>query len=140
MAVALGIPERNVYGNADAKAEPLALLGGKSARWALQTLGTQWGRMCMDSEMWVRAWSGRVNSLFDDEMIVADDLRFPNEVAEIKRRGGLVICVVRSMEDFSRQPQHESEDFGRLVFDGTLINNGDFQRLEHATLSLVELG
>ena len=139
MAAALGIPGRNIYGTDKDKAKPLALLGGKSARWALQTLGTQWGRMCMDADLWVRAWASRVDSEPSADCIVADDVRFNNETAEIHRRGGFMICVVRSMDDFDRVPQHQSEDFAALKIDGIIINNGSFEKLDHALGELLSL-
>jgi hypothetical protein len=139
MGEAIGIPHRNLYGNDADKNEPLHILGGKTARRALQTLGTQWGRMCMDADFWVRAWANGLADAWADrarrgvaqpEMIVADDCRFPNEVEEIRRRGGLVLTIVRDMSDFNRVPQHASEDFAALRADAVIVNDGSLAELD----------
>ena len=139
MLLSLGVPNENLYGSQAQKDEPLALLGGKSARWAMQSLGTQWGRMCMDSCFWVRQWAGLVDrrtaqradaGLAQPRMIVADDVRFQSEVDEISGRGGLIILVVRSPADLNREPQHASEDFAKLRADVMIINDGNFEHLE----------
>lgn len=138
MGEALGIPHRNLYGNDSDKLEPLDSLGGKSARWALQTLGTQWGRMCMDADFWVRAWaSGLMRAEADraavgarqPDMLVADDCRFPNEVEAIRQLGGMVLTIVRRHEDFNRVPQHASEDFAALRPDAVIVNDGSLDEL-----------
>jgi hypothetical protein len=135
----LGVPDHNLYGTPADKLEPLELLGGKSARWAMQSLGTQWGRMCMDADFWVRAWAehhdrgerARADAgMKHPRMVVADDVRFQSEVDEITRRGGLIILVVRSQEDFNREPQHASEDFAALRADVMIINDGNIEHLE----------
>lgn len=139
MGEAIGIPHRNLYGNDTDKNEPLHVLGGKTARWALQTLGTQWGRMCMDSDFWVRAWTNDQadrwaerarRGMMQPEMIVADDCRFQNEVDEIRRRGGLVLTIVRRKSDFDRIPQHASEDFAAIKADAVIVNSGSLAALE----------
>lgn len=139
MLLTLGVPHRNLYGNDADKCEQLHMLGGKTARWAAQTLGTQWGRMCMDGDFWVRAWANRLADIWADrarrgmmqpEMIVADDCRFQNEVDEIRRRGGMVITIVRGRADFDRIPKHASEDFAALRPDVVIVNDGGLAELE----------
>ena len=56
---------------------------GVSVRHMLQTLGTEWGRQCIHPEIWTRCWKGRAQR---HSMVVADDVRFPNEAAMIKAR------------------------------------------------------
>lgn len=138
MLLTLGIPRRNLYGTDADKCEPLHMLGGKTARWAAQTLGTQWGRMCMDGDFWVRAWTVGLADAWADrarrgmvqpEMIVADDVRFQNEADEIRGRGGLLITIVRDVSDFDRVPKHASEDFAAIKADVVLVNDGDLDRL-----------
>lgn len=139
MLLTLGVPHRNLYGNDADKNEPLHVLGGKTARRAAQTLGTQWGRMCMDGDFWVRAWANRIGDEWADrarrgmaqpEMLVADDCRFPNEVDEIRRRNGMVLTIVRDLGDFNRIPQHASEDFASLRSDAVIVNDGSLAELE----------
>jgi hypothetical protein len=138
MLEAIGVPAQNLYGTDDDKVVPLHVLGGKTTRWAAQSLGTQWGRMCMDADFWVRAWANGLADAWADrarrgmpqpEMIVADDVRFQNEADEIRRRGGMVITIVRDMADFNRVPKHASEDFAAIRADAVIVNGGNLDEL-----------
>jgi hypothetical protein len=70
----LGLTDAQVDG--DQKEVPCELLGGRTPRWAMQSLGTEWGRQCIDQDLWVRAWKRNVPQ---DRDVVVDDLRFLNE-------------------------------------------------------------
>jgi hypothetical protein len=64
----------------------------------LRTLGTEWGRQLVHSELWVRLTMRRVETLH--ETIEASTFaicgtRFPNEVAAIRERGGEVWWIDR---------------------------------------------
>lgn len=132
MLASLGVPDRNLYGTPAEKLEPLDVLGGKSARHALQTLGTEWGRDCMDADFWVRAWEHALETECDrDDVIVADDVRFHTESEAIEKRGGLLICIVRGNDDFMRIPRHASEDFAALApFTDIVVNDSSLFALE----------
>lgn len=84
-------------------------------RHALQTLGTEWGRMSIDRELWIKAWKGHVVRVFESPLrvdgIVVDDVRFPNEVEAIRDLGGDMWVVTRP--EAERLP-HASEAM-RLV-------------------------
>ena len=90
MLKALGLSDRELDG--DMKMSPCALLGGKTPRQAMQTIGTEWGRDLIDPELWVRAWLQDISGF---DRVVADDVRFPNECAAIRARGGVVIRIDR---------------------------------------------
>ena len=68
----------------DKKNEPLERIPSQpSLRLLKQTLGTEWGRKIIDRQIWVAAMEYKINRLLDvdpDEMIVIDDMRFPNEL------------------------------------------------------------
>jgi len=64
-----------------------------SPRKLLQTLGTDWGRNMIHPEIWVMATMQRADVAGCD--ICITDVRFPNEAAAIKARGGVVWRVVR---------------------------------------------
>lgn len=121
MLAAIGVPERHLYGTPEEKAEPLAMLGGKSARHAMQTLGTEWGRECIGKGFWGDLWEARVASLSG---AVADDVRFANEAERIKRMGGHVICIVRSEAQLDAKPadKHKSADFLSVPRDAVVLN------------------
>lgn len=122
MLKALGLTDRELDG--DLKESPCALLGGQTPRWALQALGTEWGRMLIHADLWINAWRAASKPYLN---VVADDVRFPNEVAAIHSMGGRVYRVVRSsVED--RAGSHASEG-NKLDCDGYVINNGSLADL-----------
>ena len=126
MIAALGVHERHLYGTPEDKAAPLPIFGGKSARWAMQTLGTEWGRECIGAGFWGDVWEQHASGL---ARVVADDVRFSNEAERVRRMGGVVLCVVRSPDDFNRAPRHASEDFAAVNFDALVVNNGTLEQL-----------
>lgn len=139
MVLALGIDQRHVYGTPADKEEPLHIFGGKSARHAMQTLGTEWGRNCIGPEFWAQAWRVKAAAHLSAGIpIVADDVRFPNEVAAIRAMGGKVYCIVRSISDFERKPRHASEDFAALEHDKLIINEGSLEALHRALMRLTQ--
>lgn len=93
MMAALGLGTREIDG--DRKELSCALLGGKTPRFAMQTLGTEWGRETIHDNIWINAWCNGVNSLPDGDPVVVDDVRFPNEAQAIHDLGGIVIGVSR---------------------------------------------
>lgn len=88
----LGLADEHINGKL--KETPCEMLGGLPPRHAMQTLGTEWGREMIHPDLWVKAWSATLpsNSV---PGIVADDVRFENEMLAIRRMGGLVIEVAR---------------------------------------------
>lgn len=101
------------------------MLCGHSARYAMQVLGTEWGRQQIGEDLWERIWCNAVAR--SGHRAVADDVRFPNEVDAVKRCGGYVICVVRDVRDAFMPPVdvgHASERFMSLAYDELIINDG----------------
>lgn len=84
-----GLTERHIEG--DLKEVPCDLLGGKTPRYAMQTLGTEWGRDLISPSLWVDTWSSRAAT----GLVVCDDCRFPNEAAAVRALGGVIVRVVR---------------------------------------------
>ena len=125
MILALGVDRKHVYGKPADKAAPLSIFCGKTARHAMQTLGTEWGRQCIGEDFWRNAWLARVEAGG-----IADDVRFANEAATIHDRGGLIVRVIRSEKDLDRVPQHASEDFAALPFDVQVINDACVTKFE----------
>ncbi len=113
------VPHANLYGSE--KEEALEMLCGKSARYAMQTLGTELGRTLIGQEIWVNSWKARVGPMLQTgTMVVVDDVRFPNEVEVIQDMGGFIIRVIRSD---SSHDVHESEvQIDSLEYDHTITN------------------
>lgn len=133
MIAALGVPHGCIYGTQAEKEMPLAMLGGKTARHAMQTLGTEWGRQCMGADFWRDAWLAKADTMGD--VVIADDVRFPNEAEAILSRGGCVFKLLGSPNDMQRVARHASEAFAALPCTAVIPNYGKYRAELRATLS-----
>lgn len=74
--------ERCIEG--DLKEVPIPALGGKSGRYMMQMLGTEW-RDLVSLEMWSSIASARIRGVIGrGGRVVTDDVRFPHEVELMK--------------------------------------------------------
>lgn len=123
MAAAFGLGPREMAG--DLKETPSDLLCGKTPRQFMQLLGTEFGRELIGADVWVRAWERALGGIavdgFQPLRVVADDLRFANEAAAIRRRGGVVVQLIRDGAGSASGAGHASERPERL--GGTLVDN-----------------
>lgn len=119
MLWALGVDAHYTHGGKKEEVHPL--LNGWTARHAMQTLGTEWGRRCLGDDFWVNLW--RQNALAHAKFdVVCDDVRFENEVKMIKSMGGKILNVTRNAAT-TRLSAHASET-AELPFDFSIFNNG----------------
>lgn len=106
MLLELGLEHSDVYGSQEHRMKPNYLLCGKTSRHAMQTLGTEWGRKLIGNDVWVNATEASIATICAGEhapdYIVIDDIRFPNEVAMIKRLGGVLWRVRREEVEAKR--------------------------------------
>jgi hypothetical protein len=65
-------------------------------RWVLQYWGTEVVRKSFHDDTWIASLENKLRQSRDD--VVISDCRFPNEIAAIKRAGGIVIRVRRGNE------------------------------------------
>jgi hypothetical protein len=65
-------------------------------RLVLQRWGTEVARQAWHDDTWIASLENKLNKSHND--IVITDVRFPNEIAAVKRAGGVVIRVVRGPE------------------------------------------
>ncbi|MCA3186933.1 MAG: deoxynucleotide monophosphate kinase [Cupriavidus sp.] len=95
--------------NGAEKETPSPYLAGVSPRHALRTLGTEWGRGHISESLWRDAAMARAEMhRAEGRKVVFDDMRFPNEAAAIRERGGLLIKIARPGLEPQRG-QHASE-------------------------------
>lgn len=89
----LGLTDDHIEGSL--KDVPCNLLCGQTPRFAMQTLGTEWGRMTMGREFWTEQWCNAMVKLIEagHDKIVCDDVRFANESQLIHEYGGYVVRV-----------------------------------------------
>lgn len=114
MMLALGLDPEQVDGGL--KEVPTPLLCGRTPRQAMQWLGTEWGRDLIGESLWIAAWQAAVERVplqkpWRDRanLIVADDVRFANEAAAIRDRGGLVVRIERHGAGSMSGGEHASE-------------------------------
>lgn len=89
---------------------PHMLLGGKTPRHAMQTLGTDWARNMIDPEIWLRVARHQALQIMElGGVPVFDDVRFDNEAEMIRLLGGEVIKVVRPSFSPATPASHVSE-------------------------------
>lgn len=104
------------------KETPCPYLAGRTPRYAMQTLGTEWGRQMMAPDFWIQALVRRT-ALEKD--VVVSDVRFINEAQVIRRMGGKVVKVVNpDLEDneFSAHPSEREID--TIEPDAVILNDG----------------
>ena len=94
MLAALGLSEEEIEGAR--KESPSALLGGATPRYAMQTLGTEWGRSLINADLWVHAWRRQAEQILaDGGRVVVDDCRFFNELDAVLQLGGVAVRLLR---------------------------------------------
>ena len=124
--------ERMIEG--DLKEVPLDVLGGRTPRHAMQTLGTEWGRDFIGDGYWVKTFNRRAEQFRD---VVCDDVRFHNEADAIKRRGGFLVRVVRPDNRIDLTHQSERE-IASIRCDVAIVNDKDVAHLHRAAQVIVE--
>ena len=71
------------------------LFNGVSPRHIMQTLGSEWGRSCIDNNLWVDiARRNCIKLMSEGYDVVIDDVRFENECAMVRKIGGDVGGIV----------------------------------------------
>jgi len=124
MLLSLGLSSEELWGSK--KEVPSELLGGKTPRHAMQTLGTEWGRNLIYKDFWVSAWKLQVGKC--STPIVVDDLRYLNEVKSIKDLGGRIILIERA--ETTVKDMHISElELEKIPYDVKILNNGSIDNL-----------
>lgn len=166
MLASAGLTERQL--NGDLKEVPCPLLCGHSPRFAMQTIGTEWGRNLIGTDLWCALTEHSLRTIEEDghDVFVIDDIRFPNEVAMIRRLGGELWSIRRECAEvrpswldrvcansktlycvlmrfapgfISRRLQHSSEVYWySFVPDRTIINDGGFYDLSRTVAQYLQ--
>ena len=89
----------------------------------MQTLGTEWGR-ALAPDLWVEMWAASIVGL---DRVVADDVRFDNEVAAVRALGGIVVEVRRP--GIAKPAGAHASEVG-VTADTVLCNDRDLLALE----------
>lgn len=131
MLYAMGLNYDHIEG--ELKEQPLDILGGKTPRYAMQTLGTEWGRDLIAKDLWVNIWKTRATKLLESgHSVVTDDCRFENELTAARDIMGLILEVKRPGSIDITESNHSSEG-GVSYSDGCIVNSGSISELEKHT-------
>ncbi len=116
---------------------------GITWRRLYQMIGTDFGRVMLSPDIWVRLAKMELDKLQGNpELVIFDDVRFENELQFIRSRGGKVYRIIR--EDLPLLPEnsHASEWLPDVALcDGVIYNNSTLDELnEKAYFLALELG
>ena len=112
----------------DMKEVPLEIWGGKTTRYAMQTIGTEWGRNIIWEDLWVDSFKRRAVQF---DQVVNTDPRFPNEVATIKEMGGTTARVVDPRKPPSTDEHPSETGIDTLDVDCVIVNDGTIEDLHN---------
>lgn len=107
-----------------------------SARTALQSIGTEWGRT-IDPEIWLKA---TLREALSYDRVVISDVRFLNEVEFIQKHGGKVIKIIRPDTDSlaanvgiaGHKSEAEQKSMPDDMFDGIIINDKSLEDFKNS--------
>jgi hypothetical protein len=120
------------------KEVPSELLCGKTPRWAMQSLGTEWARQCIGEDFWVNCMKAKLAKLTFLDVVVIDDIRFHNEADMIRDMNGF-LWRVQGQEaplPLDHVP-HPSELYWQdFVVDAEIKNTGTLSDLRYEVDSL----
>ena len=137
MLRAAGLKEEHIHGSL--KETPQDILCGKTPRWAMQSLGDEWGRQQIGQDLWVRLAEANLQEVVrqltilrrgeaGEIAVVIDNIRYPNELEMVRRQQGQLFLVRRpSVEPRKRwlRKEHASETLWRKAeADFTVFNDG----------------
>lgn len=136
---AMGLDDDEISGSK--KELPCAKLGGHSPRYAMRSLGTEWGRNLISPAIWTDIWRRKVSALPPKTPIVVDDVRFQNEADAIHTMGGIVVRIMGNdgagPRTSASQSVHPSEDQA-FPADLTITNNGTMKQFMQQVKDLAD--
>lgn len=106
---------------------------GKSPRFAMQKLGTEW-RNFFGPDLWVRMWLYKVAESTTN--VVCSDVRFPAEVSALHSLGGKLIWISRPG---TSSDGHDSEQDISKLADYIIENDNDINKLRSEIARLVKV-
>jgi hypothetical protein len=124
MLSAMGLDEYDLEG--PGKEEPNHnVLGGKTPRFAMRTLGTEWGRGFIHSALWTNHWLARMQkAMASGFSVVEAGTRFPDEAEVLQRYQG-TLWYIEKLEAEKNNKDHISELHNvRQYADHIIVNNG----------------
>lgn len=132
-----------LWGPSQNRNEPDPDWDGLTARHALQTLGTEWGR-AMHPDVWARRAIREAKTILANGQVIGvviPDVRFHNEEAALHAAGGKLVRIFRPSAGLPGVAgQHPSEvDIPQLKADFVFDNSRSLEDLKNYALKLPEL-
>lgn len=131
------------------KEAPIEYLGGHTARYLMQTLGTGWGRNTLGEDFWTQITAGKLERMLSNSRSVSDtptikavidDVRFENEAQTVRDFGGALVRVIRpdaAVTDAQSEAHASETQQDGIEADVTLVNDGDIADLEAKLATLL---
>lgn len=119
----------------DRKEEPIPAFG-VSPRQMMQTLGTEWGRKMINTDVWLLLAKNEL--ITHGSGMIITDVRFENEAAWVRKMGGVVIHVKRDAAP--TVSAHESENGVHVaeLLDHIIMNDGSLEDLQRDVIAMSE--
>ncbi len=133
MKAMFGFTEEHVNGALKETVHPVY---GKSPRYMMQTLGTDWGRQMIKDSIWIDTLKRRIEDAHERyQHVVITDVRFENEAKLIRELGGKIWHVRRG--DAPTVNAHASEaGIAFNVDDFIVYNEGTMEELRDNVVDL----
>lgn len=117
---AMGIPESYLIDHKEIEIPRI----GKTGRYLMQTVGTEWARDTVNRNFWLYMMDQKVDGLIGQDIVI-DDVRFDNEARYISAKKGVTIDIMRGNTLREYNTGHSSEDgISRDLVHHTIDNSG----------------
>lgn len=126
MLAAMGFPEP---ATAEEKEAIIPLLGC-SWRKLATTLGTEWGRHQVHSDLWTLLTESMVKEYPGVDFVVTD-VRFENEASMIRRMQGAVIHLKGRSYAVSAETAAHASEAGIEIVEGDIVVHNDTEGIQH---------
>lgn len=125
--------ERMIDG--DLKEVPTPILLGKTPRYAMQTLGTEWRNM-MGESLWLNIAEQKIRSCakFGVHGVVVTDMRFPHEAVLMEKLGATRVRIVGNRATTAESTHASETMIDQLPVDMEIYNYGTLDDLREMTL------
>ena len=104
---------------------------GKSPRYLMQTLGTEWGRELIHPDLWLRLVERKIDFLLSENDfpgVIIPDVRFDNEAAWVRQHGQL--WHLKRLDAPAVHPHVSENGIQPYESEPVLINPGDLSDLQ----------
>ena len=115
---------------------PSPFLCGHSPRYALQTLGTEFGRDIIGPDIWRRILLNKVSK--HSCPLVVDDARFGDEIVDLRQAGFLIVRIERGNSESDSPARCHSSEKQELPVDLTIQNDSSVEDLHIKLQKLLE--